>query len=200
MNSGTGRRRRSKGGGPPGVVVMAGWRGGWPEVGGENGGGVGWSGCSWKRKKRKKSLEGRRRRGRRGERRSGFSTTREPSVGAGERFLWGVQWRRKKEEEAEEENLQRGEGRPRGGCAYRRWGFGFVGRLRRRLFVEEECFCGVSKGWRSSGERERRENVGWKKNRGEADFLAYFGPDFLLPQAIKSTSIYMRWNREISST
>jgi hypothetical protein len=22
-----------------------------------------------------------------------------------------------------------------------------------------------------------RENVGWKKNRGEADFLAYFGPD-----------------------
>jgi hypothetical protein len=30
--------------------------------------------------------------------------------------------------------------------------------------------------------------------------LAYFGPDFLLPQAIKSTSIYRRWKREIFST
>jgi len=39
-------------------------------------------------------------------------------------------------------------------------------------------------------ERERRENVGWKKNRGEADFLAYFGPDFILHQAMKSTYIY----------
>jgi len=98
----------------------------------------------------------------------------------------GVQRRRKKKEEAEEENLQRGEGRPRW------WGFGFVGRLRHHLLVEEECFCGASKGWRSSGERERerRENVGWKKNRGETDFLAYFGPHFILPQAMKSTYIY----------
>jgi len=44
----------------------------------------------------------------------------------------GCLWRRKKEKDAEEENLQRG--------------FGFVGRLRRRLLVEEECFCGVFKG------------------------------------------------------
>jgi hypothetical protein len=59
--------------------------------------------------------------------------------------------------------------------------------------VEEDCFCGGLQGLKKQwGERERRENVGWKKNRGEADFLAYFGPDFLLPQAIKSTSIYMR--------
>ena len=32
----------------------------------------------------------------------------------------GRLWRRKKEKDAEEENLQRGERRPRGGCAYRR--------------------------------------------------------------------------------
>ena len=30
-----------------------------PEADGGNGGGVGWSGCSWKRKKMKKSAEGR---------------------------------------------------------------------------------------------------------------------------------------------
>jgi len=30
----------------------------------------------------------------------------------------GCLWWRKKEKDAEEENLQRGEGRPRGGCAY----------------------------------------------------------------------------------
>jgi hypothetical protein len=32
----------------------------------------------------------------------------------------GCLWLRKKEKDAKEENLQRGEGRPRGGCAYRR--------------------------------------------------------------------------------
>ena len=31
-------------------------------------------------------------------------------------------------------------------------------------------------------------------------FLAYFGPDFLLLQAMKSTSIYRRWKRAILST
>jgi hypothetical protein len=30
--------------------------------------------------------------------------------------------------------------------------------------------------------------------------LAYFGPDFLLPQAMKSISIYRRWKRAILST
>jgi hypothetical protein len=30
--------------------------------------------------------------------------------------------------------------------------------------------------------------------------LAYFGPDFILPEAMKSTSIYRRWKREIFST
>jgi hypothetical protein len=30
--------------------------------------------------------------------------------------------------------------------------------------------------------------------------LADFGPAFLLPQAMKSTSIYRRWKREILST
>ena len=32
----------------------------------------------------------------------------------------GCLWRRKKEKDAEEENLQRGEGTSRGGCAYHR--------------------------------------------------------------------------------
>jgi len=47
---------------------------------------------------------------------------REVSGGAGGRNGDGVGclWRRKKEKDAEEENLQRGEGRPRGGCNYRR--------------------------------------------------------------------------------
>jgi len=60
---------------------------------------------------------------------------------------------------------------------------------------------GSSRAEEAAGERERekRENVGWKKNRGEAGFLAYFGLDFLLPQAITSASIYRRWKRVISS-
>jgi len=47
---------------------------------------------------------------------------REVGRGAGGRNGGGVGylWRRKKEEEAEEENLQRGEGRPRDGCPCRR--------------------------------------------------------------------------------
>jgi hypothetical protein len=48
-------------------------------------------------------------------------------------------------------------------------------------------------------EREERTLAG-RKNRGEADCLAYFGPDVLLPQAMKSTSIYRRWKRAILST
>jgi len=54
-------------------------------------------------------------------------------------------------------------------------------------------------GLKKQRDRERRENVGWKKNRGEAGFLGYFEPDFLLPQAITSASIYRRWKRVISS-
>jgi len=49
-------------------------------------------------------------------------------------------------------------------------------------------------------ERERKKNRESCRNREEADFLAYFGPKFLLPQAIKSTSIYSRWKRAIFST
>jgi hypothetical protein len=65
---------------------------------------------------------------------------------AGERNGDGVGflWRRKKEEQTEEENLQRGYG-------------------------------------------------------GRLGFLAYFGLDFLLPQAINSASIYRWWKRVISS-
>jgi hypothetical protein len=58
---------------------------------------------------------------------------------------------------------------------------------------------GSSRVEEAAGERERRENVGREKNRGEADFLAYFGPEFLISQTIKSASIYRRWKRVISS-
>jgi hypothetical protein len=50
--------------------------------------------------------------------------------------------------------------------------------------------------WR---EKERQKNRESDRNQEEADFLAYFGPDFLLLQAIKSTSIYRRWKRAILS-
>jgi hypothetical protein len=42
-------------------------------------------------------------------------------------------------------------------------------------------------------ERERKERkTESDRNREEADFLAYFGPEFLLPHAINSAFIY-RW-------
>jgi len=69
----------------------------------------------------------------------------------------GCLWRRKKEEEAEDENLQRGEGRPHGGCPYHRWGFEFVGRLRRLLLVEEKSVVALVGGWNGE-EREGKKN------------------------------------------
>jgi hypothetical protein len=57
--------------------------------------------------------------------------------------------------------------------------------------------CQWLQRWR---EKEKQKNIESGKNREEADFLAFFGPDFLLPQAIKSTSIYRRWKRAIFST
>jgi hypothetical protein len=48
-----------------------------------------------------------------------------------------------------------------------------------------------------TAEREReREKIAETGQRGW--FLANFGPDFLLPQAINSASIYRRWKRVIS--
>jgi len=52
-------------------------------------------------------------------------------------------------------------------------------------------------------EREERELVAEKKKRkieGCGWFFVKFGPDFILPQAIKSASIYRRWKRVISYT
>jgi hypothetical protein len=46
-------------------------------------------------------------------------------------------------------------------------------------------------------EKNKRED---SAETGKAGFLAYFGPDFLLLQAIKPASIYRRWKRVISST
>ena len=46
-------------------------------------------------------------------------------------------------------------------------------------------------------EKNKREDSAEIRKAG---FLAYFGPDFLLLQAIKPASIYRRWKRVISST
>jgi hypothetical protein len=44
-------------------------------------------------------------------------------------------------------------------------------------------------------ERERKKTA---ETRQRGWFLADFGPDFLLPRAINSASIYSRWKRVIS--
>jgi len=49
-------------------------------------------------------------------------------------------------------------------------------------------------------ERERKKNRESCRNREEADFLAYFGPDFLLPRVTNGAYIYRRSKRIISST
>jgi hypothetical protein len=52
-----------------------------------------------------------------------------------------------------------------------------------------------SSGAEDTVEREgREENVGWEP--GNDWFLADFGPDFLLTQAMKCTPIYRRWKRD----
>jgi hypothetical protein len=56
----------------------------------------------------------------------------------------------------------------------------FVERLSSRLLVEKECFCGVFRAEEATG-GERRENVGWKKNMGEADFFGLFWTRFSPP-------------------
>jgi hypothetical protein len=57
-------------------------------------------------------------------------------------------------------------------------------------------WLGVCNGGEREREREREGGRNWE----EADFVAYFGPSFLLPQGLKSTSIYRRWKWAILST
>jgi len=57
--------------------------------------------------------------------------------------------------------------------------------------------------WLSVAEEERKRSRRIKSAAGKgrkAGFFAYFGPEFLLLQAIKPASIYRRWKRVISST
>jgi len=60
-------------------------------------------------------------------------------------------------------------------------------------------------GWRWCRWRwsKRGGKGGWqrrrKENQGRDDFFANFAPLFLLPQAMKSTSIYRGWTRDILS-
>jgi len=109
---------------------------------------------------------------------------------------WWQCWLLVAEEERRRKSAE-GEVRPRGGCPYRRWGFGFVGRLSNRLLVEEKGLCGVFNGWRRGGERKRKEMC---RNLKKTGFLAHFGPVFLLFQVIKPASIYRRWKRVLLST
>ena len=80
----------------------------------------------------------------------------------------------------------------------------------KRMLVQEKGFCGGAGGGKTSdgvlpvvaaveGERKTEKQRESGRNREEADFLAYFGPDFLLPHAINSASIYRTWKRVISS-
>jgi hypothetical protein len=109
-------------------------------------------------------------------------------------------------EEAKEESLQRGEVGEEGEerDAVSALPLVNVCWCRRKVSVVEMLVgrpvmvcCQWLQRWR---EKEKQKNRESGRNREEADFLAYFGPEFLLPQAIKSTSIYRQWNREIFST
>jgi hypothetical protein len=109
-------------------------------------------------------------------------------------------------EEAEEEGLQRGEVREEGEerDAVSALPLVNVCWCRRKVSVVDMVVgrpmmvcCQWLQRWR---EKEKQKNRESGRNREKADFLAYFGPDFPLPQAIKSTSIYRRWKREILST
>jgi hypothetical protein len=55
----------------------------------------------------------------------------------------------------------------------------------------------------SCGGEERIKSRRRKSAAGrgrKAGFLAYFGPNFILPQVINGASIYRRWKRVISYT
>jgi len=102
-----------------------------------------------------------------------------------ERWLESFTWRRGR-------LLQKWERGRNDGC-FRRGG----GRL-----VVGIASCGAAGG--GSGwwlERRREREIKNCKNGGQRGwFLADFEPNFLLPQAMKSTSIYRRWKRAILSS
>ena len=77
------------------------------------------------------------------------------------------------------------------------WGFGFLGRLRRHLLVEEKGVYGGFRGWRHGVER-RKGGKCWLEPE-MAGFLADFGPTFLLLWSMKVKSIYRRWKRDTLS-
>jgi len=94
----------------------------------------------------------------------------------------GVGYRRKKKKLQRREKGWKEKRESCGSCAYCRWGFGFVVRLRCRLLVEEEGLCGVFKGWRSSGrEREKRERWLEEKKQGRSCFFGLFWTRFSPP-------------------
>jgi hypothetical protein len=64
------------------------------------------------------------------------------------------------------------------------------------LPVVEKLVVALIGGW-NGGEREGEKTA---ETRQRSWFLADFGPAFLLPQIMKSTSIYRRWKRAILST
>jgi hypothetical protein len=115
--------------------------------------------------------------------------------GAGGRNGGGVVcvWRRKKEEE----NLQRERedltvAAPIAGEDLGSWGgLAVVYWWRRKVSVGSSTV-------EDAVEREREKKCA--ETGKKTGFLAHFGPDFLLPHAMNSTSIYRQWEREILST
>jgi len=76
-----------------------------------------------------------------------------------------------------------------------------------RLLVQEEGFYGGADGVEAGGGSgwwlERREERGREKLQKQGNggwFFVNFGLDFLLPQAMRSTSIYRSWKRAILSS
>ena len=63
--------------------------------------------------------------------------------------------------------------------------------------VAEKLFVALFGGW---GGREREGKRDCRNGAVRGWFFVNFGLDFLLPQAINSTSIYRRWKRAILST
>jgi hypothetical protein len=70
----------------------------------------------------------------------------------------------------------------------------------RGISVVERVKDELVAAWLGVAESTVERETCCRKNWGGGWFFPIFGPDFLLPQAIQSTSIYSRWKRAISST
>jgi len=127
-----------------------------------------------------------------------------PSVGEGERCLQGLQGLKTQWRVKEEGTSCKGEKDVHGGLLQTQWWLASVlGKawwcwLLKAELEEEMVMVLVSCGRGRKKKKQKKKICSGKREEG--CFLAYFGPNFLLPQTMKSTSIYRRWKKEILST